>query len=148
MINNIISICYKDPENVEELIEKIRTFPTIKEIYEFINEIYPTWIIIIISKYCKDYSIFDKNWKDICALNGSKQQAIIIIDDMIFDNEHKLIGAFAEVLTSTGFVLRRKLEFSYCTKCLDAVIPTEELYNKIKDKNNIPLKWSSHCINC
>lgn len=140
---------YKDPENVDAVIGRIKSSPTMKEIFEIIDEIYPSWIVGLSQKYCSDYPNFTDNWKHICRANNVKPQAVLIMDELFFDEEHKLLRTLSEVLTCSGFVVRRKSEITQCSVCGFA-LPSAEMYDVLKEKGlpNLPDEWLSKCSGC
>jgi hypothetical protein len=139
---------YSDPDNTPELLTRLSLLPTIKDVKQFIEEIFPNWIITAIDSYSEDYSHLEKNWKVMANMSGVNPAQILIVEDIVFDNCHTLIRNFAELLTRAGFMVRRKNEFFPCPVCNKA-IPSENLYNKMKEKKfPIPDIWKSKCSNC
>lgn len=138
---------YQDPENIDEIMERLKTLPTLKEVKELIEEIFPNWMVAFIPRYSYDYEFFQKNWFKICQIGNISPTEILIIDDMIFDENHYLIRTFAELLSRSGFSVRRKQEFFPCYKC-GLALPTKDLYNMIEERSVVPDVWSSKCKNC
>ena len=138
---------YKDPENVEEILERLKTLPTLKEVKELIDQVFPTWIVTAIPGYSNDYKFFQNNWIMISGMGHVPTTEILIVGDMVFDEDHILIRTFAELLTRSGFSVRRKQEFIPCETC-GLAIPTLNFYNLIEERSVIPPKWSSKCTSC
>ena len=140
---------YRDKENVDEVIGRIKSAPKMKEVFEVIDEIYPSWIVGLSQKYCSDYQSFTDNWKHICRANNVKPQAVLMVDELVFDDEHILLRTLSEVLTCSGFVVRRKGEIIQCSVCGFA-LPSEEMYLRLKEKGipNLPNIWSNKCSSC
>jgi len=143
---------YKDPENVLEIMERLKTLPTLKEVKELIDEVFPTWFISVLPRYSKDYEGFQINWVNVSNMANVRTAQIVIVDDMVFDESHNLIRTFAELLTRSGFSVRRKEEFIPCEKCGNA-LPTREMYEvykKVQEESRIelPENWSNKCKNC
>ena len=123
---------------------EITKLKTLKEVFEYIHEKHPGWIINMYDGYSEDYLQLDANWKNICQTFKCKPQRIIIIERLELDDHY----SFAELLTQTGFLVRTKYEFMPCAKC-NLILPTEEIYKKLKESNKIvPEDWSPCCIKC
>lgn len=140
---------YQDPENVDEIITKLKLLPTMKEVKKLIEEVYPNWFITILPQYSNDYKQLQTNWVNVANKIGVPICHIIIVDDMIFDDNHTLIRTFAELLTRAGFSVRRKEEFFPCQVCGNAIPSKQmyEIYSKTQELT-IPETWSSKCKEC
>jgi len=143
---------YQDPENLPEIMERLKSLPTLKEVKELIDEVFPTWFVCVLTRYSKDYEGFQTNWVNVAKMANIPTTQIVIVDDMVFDENHNLIRTFAELLTRSGFSVRRKDEFIPCETCGDA-IPTQkmyEVYKNVQEENRIelPTTWSNKCENC
>jgi hypothetical protein len=136
---------YQDPTNLDELLTELHSLPTLKEVREFIDRVYPTWLISMISEYSNDYAYMDNNWKKLCADINVNPKEIIIVDSYTLDSDHTLIKQLCELLTRSGFVVRTKNALMPCSDCGKA-IATESLYNILKEnKMPVPDTWSSKC---
>jgi hypothetical protein len=140
---------YIDPSNYEEIIKQLHDTQNVENVIKLINTIYPTWFVDMANIYSEDYTHLTKNWDRICNMIGTKKYFIIFVDEIINDENHKLINYFCEWLTRTGFCVRRNNEFILCDKC-KAVIPCENLWKLLKKSNtpNIPQVWKNHCSKC
>ena len=142
---------YKDPENVNEILEKIKNAPTLGHVKPVLDSLYPGWILGNIKGYSKDYPQLQNNWETICKLSKVKPLEIIIVDFIVYDKLDKftLIKIFSEILTKSGFCVRSKDEFFPCKKC-GLALPTDILYDNMKQNNSksIPSKWMPICENC
>jgi hypothetical protein len=140
---------YKDPENRDEILDKIKDCETLKDINELIKEVYPTWIVNFIDNYSTDYPHLQANWKYVVREMNIKKGQILLIDDYKSDDDHKLIQIFFDIYTSLGFIVRKKDELIPCNICHRA-IPNETLFKKMKDaKLNLKIDtWSSTCSTC
>ena len=139
---------YQDPQNLPEIIERLKHCESITNVRDLAHEIFPDWFIAILDEYCEDYPTLTTNWKKMCEITNTKPVSIIIVDELLFDDSHRLIKGFAECFTRTGFVVRRKSEFIPCSICSKA-IPTIKMYNLFKEKNiSAPDSWSSMCLGC
>jgi hypothetical protein len=143
------NINYEDPENIEQHIERIKESPTMKDIFEIIKDIYPSWIVGLSHTYCDDYPNLKDNWEHICRAKNVKPQAILVVDEIYFDEKHKLLRTLCEVLTCTGFVVRRKSEIVQCSIC-SVAMPSENMFKILQEKGipNIPNNWSPKCSGC
>lgn len=140
---------YQDPENVEELIERIKECETHDKVVDLINEIFPGWILGWPKRYCADYPHLQNNWEFVCKKSGTKTLSVIIVDQIIFDDpKHSLIKLFCELLTVFGHSVRRKEEFIACKICGDA-IPTQIVYNQFCERKiSVPSCFMVKCQNC
>ena len=57
---------FTDPSNIDEIKEQIKNCPTVKDVIEIINNVYPSWLVNIIDNYSDDYPHLTKNWDIIC----------------------------------------------------------------------------------
>ena len=144
-----MSTLYINPENTNDIIDKLKNLETHTEVVNLINDIFPTWIIGWPEKYSDDYPQFTKTWEIICKQNNCKPLCIIIVDKIIFnDKDYSLIQLFAEILTVFGHSVKRKEEFINCKFCTK-LLPTLNVYNKLQENNiKVPTNWGMKCLNC
>lgn len=135
---------YKDDEKYDEHLKIIKQIPNIGKIIEYINTVFPTWLLGLYEGYCYNYPTFNNN------LKKNITNKILLVDDMIFDDEHRLIRTFAEIFSKSGFLVRSKQEFIPCKSCKNKLVPTYYLYNALKIQKNIsfPETWSDKCYKC
>ena len=139
---------YIDPPNADELIQKFNTLTDQKEVEDFIETNFPKWIIQSLPNYSKDYYYLDRNWNTICKKLGVKKQKIILVQEIVFDERHRVLNHIAEEITKKGYVVRRFDEFGYCPVCVGA-IPCIEIWHLMKEKGlPVPLNWNSFCQGC
>lgn len=139
---------YIDPPNTPELLEKIMNLPTIGDIKKLADEIFPGWFVTTMNAYCSDYPHLTKNWETICNMSRVRPTQIMIVDDCVVDDAHRLISVFSECFTRAGFSVRRKIEYNPCEKCGSAV-PVELLWDVFRHKNfNVPSVWNKLCTCC
>ena len=139
---------FTDPSNIDEIKEQIKNCPTVKDVIEIINNVYPSWLVNIIDNYSDDYPHLTKNWDIICEKFQIQKQKIIVVENIMDDSDHKLVKFFADYFTSVGCIVRTKYDIISCTVC-GYGIPNEEIYNKMKDlRMNVPRNWNVKCVNC
>jgi hypothetical protein len=141
---------YKDPENIDEIIEKIKECPTLKEVELLIKELYPTWILYYLVGYSKDYPHLQSNWENIVSQHNIKKGRILIVD--YYNKEDKntqLLKIFCELYTMSGFIVRTKDELTFCKVC-NLAIPCYETFKKMKDIKDLKIidDWSDVCSSC
>ena len=124
---------YVDPDNSEELIQGLSDKKTIKDVIDYIDTVFPKWIITFVNEYSPSYPSLTKNWYEICDNINVKPTAIMIVDHMQFTTDHTLIQTFGELFTKSGFSVRDKIQFVSCIKCKKAY-PTEELHVMLRNK--------------
>jgi hypothetical protein len=136
---------FKNPENFQEYIEKIKSCPTLNDVTLLLNSIYPDWIIQSYPDFSKDYYYLKQNWYDTCKKGHVKPVAILHVNDYLEDDNHTLIRTFCEVYTASGFYVRKNLELQPCSKCGLAIM-TKPIYDNFSVK--IPEIWSDKCSKC
>jgi len=137
-----------DPENCENIIQYMNSIKTTKEMYDYIQQIYPRWLVMALDGYCEDYPHLTSNWDTICSKMGIKPQKIILVTDLVFDDNHRVTMAFAEHMTRNGYIVRRSSEFIACYVCMKA-IPSLEIWKNFKsNKLPCPSAWSIKCAKC
>lgn len=140
---------YKDPENINEIKEKITTLQTLKELVEYINEIYPGWLINYVDRYSYDYPHLEANRDYICRQNKTKKAQIILVDYLSDDEEYSILKIFVNIFVLSGFTVRTKDDIVICDNCQSA-IPSEETFEKMKN-SNIDMRintWNNKCSSC
>lgn len=140
---------YLDPYNASDIIEELKSLPTMGAIKSLIDNTFPTWFVTTMDKYCTDYPHLNKNWRTICQMGNVKSTQVMIVDDFEFNDSHSLAIIFCECFTRAGFSVRRKQEFIPCNNCGSAV-PTQLMWNLFKEKGKIkiPDVWSPNCSCC
>jgi len=140
---------YQNPENTEEIIERLKKCEKHYEVIELINETFPKWILGCYKKYSKDFPQFQNNWEYICKKNGCAILNIIIVDKIVFNNpKYSLIKIFCDLLTVFGHSVRRKEEFIGCKICDDA-LPSEKLYTQLVERKMTTFNcWMIKCRDC
>lgn len=141
---------FKDPENLEEIRDLITKCPTLKEIIELIEQIYPNWIITFLHKYSDDYPHLEKNWEILTKKTNINKTQILIVEyiDDEDDGNHELIQLFVQLFNEIGFIVRSKEEIFPCKIC-KAAIPHIPSYNKMKELNlEVPEVWNDKCSKC
>lgn len=129
-------------------MSEITSLRTMKDVFDTINEKYPTWIIDILPEYSDDYKFLTNHWEQICNKAKTSRQKIILVTHFDQNTEHL---AFAELLTQTGFVVRTVDEFIPCSTC-KKILPTYKTHtifmnSKNKDQFVFPSEWKPTCNN-
>ena len=139
---------YRDPENRDEILGKLREKKTMKEVVELVKETYPEWIVTFMDRFSRDYAFLQHNWVTVCNKMGVRPTQIMIVEDVEQDDNHQVVRHFAECFTRSGFAVRRKMEFIPCENC-GAALPSSMLYDFLKEKDNdVPDSWNKICRNC
>lgn len=139
---------YKDPENVDTVLSKIKNLKTLGEIKTFVDQLFPTWFVTAMDYYCYDYPHLNRNWYAVCDLIVVKPTEIMIVDDIKFDKNHKCIKLFTECFTRSGFSVRRKQEYIPCENC-GCAVPTKFMWELFKQQNiKVPVEWQPTCTKC
>lgn len=147
---------FTDPSNVIEILEQICKLPTLGDIQPLLIKTFPTWIIGSMSGYSLDYPTLNDNWVEICQKMNIKPTEILLVEDLFLQDAslpaehqtHKLVNTFAEILTRSGFVIRRKCDLFPCNNCGRA-IPQSHIYDLMKKQGlQVPEVWSTFCSTC
>lgn len=139
---------YADPENIGDVVERLKNLKTLGEVKKLVDEVFPTWFVTVLPAYSNDYNQLDKNWRTLCSELKVKPAQIMIVDFLQSDSEHTLISTFAECFTRAGFSVRRKSEFIPCQKCSKA-LPTMNMWRFLKEKGHtVPETWRHCCLSC
>lgn len=148
-VENVENCKYRDPDNMEEIIERVKNTEKHNDVVDIINKVFPGWILGWPKKYSKDYIHFQNNWEFVCKKTNSSPLRVVIVDKIVFDDpNYKLVRMFCELLTLCGHSVRRKEEFIGCKVCGDA-IPTHEIYKQLVDRKiNVPSFWNLKCVDC
>jgi len=139
---------YIDPPDQKELITEFLSLETTDQIKDFINLHLPGWLIASTDRYTVDYPDLQKNWQHICDMNSVQPQKIVIVDDIIFDNDHSFMLFICEAMTRKGYVVRKKEELFGCEECGYAM-PCKTIWRKFKDRGvDVPRVWKTICSVC
>lgn len=141
---------YSDPDKdtLQNTVKDIIQSKSIQDVFDLLHKIYPGFVINKLDEYSTDYPHFDKNWRAMCLSLKTRKASIVLVDDFEQDDEHILVKTFCEILTQSGFIVRKYTEFFPCSQC-NSAIPNEEIYDKLKEANiKTPDKWSKSCVIC
>lgn len=140
---------YKDPPNIQEIMEKMKTLASMREINDLVETVFPDWVVTFMIGYSYDYPNLTTNWKKICDIAKTKPAQVMIVEEIVCDENHLLLNAFADCYTKAGFSVRRKREIIPCQKCNDIAVPSEAMW-KVYQENYIPIPtvWSNKCAEC
>jgi hypothetical protein len=127
-------------------------------IKNFIDNIFPGWIVDYTGTYSSDYTFLRNNWFAICKsisdMHGAQvhPQKILYVDKIFFDIkdniQHSLLMFICEQLTRKGYVVRRNDELVKCFLCFKA-IPAEDVWKVMKYKKlPVPESWTDCCYDC
>lgn len=140
---------FQDPENVDEIMGKIKECETHDQVVDLINETFPGWIIGWPKRYSVDFPHFQNNWEFVCNKAETRTLSVIIVDTIIFnDPKYTLVKMFCEILTLFGHSVRRKEEFIGCKMCGDA-IPSQSVFLQLVERKVTTLDcWMIKCRGC
>ena len=139
---------YVDPENTVQLIEELKSQPTLGDVKALVDRVFPEWIVTVMNNYCEDYPHLQQNWNRICTEMKVRPAQVVIVEELVHDDAHSFITNVAECFTRAGFSVRRKREFVPCDGCSSAV-PTQYMWQLFKEKNfTVPETWRPRCRKC
>ena len=138
---------YADPEDIVEKMILIKKSPTLGDVKNLMDKIFPNLFITVLQEYSSDYSHLTENWKNLCKSINTEPKQIIILDN--YSEEDTLVKTFCELFTTAGFSVRRKCEYIPCNVCHNKAIPSEMIHKDFKDRDfNVPETWSESCTAC
>lgn len=140
---------YENPENVDEIVEKVKNCQMHDDVVKLITETFPGWILGCPKRYSVDFPHFQYNWEYVCKKSGCKPLNVVIVDKIVFDDpKYSLINLFCELLTVFGHSVRRKEEFIGCKMCGDA-LPSQEIFSQLVERKATNLQcWMIKCRGC
>jgi hypothetical protein len=139
---------FRDTPERENIIDKLKTSASETTSEQIINVYYPDWLKLSTQKYSNDYPHLQKNWQVLCNQFHTTPKRIVLVEEIHFENDHKILQQVCDFLTQTGYCVRRQEEFVFCSVCGGA-IPCVEIYNLLKEKKfPVPQKWRDMCIDC
>lgn len=133
---SVDSNIYKDSENWESILDLMKTKKTMIEILDLLKETYPGFVVGFMDGYSPEYPHLTEEWEKIVKDIGVKRTQVMIIDNVIFDENHKLVKNFCECFTRAGFSVKMKMEFIPCSNT-GLAVPSELLYHIYKKSNRI-----------
>ena len=125
---------------------EITQLKSMGEVFGYIKEKYPSWMVDMLDKYCFDYPHLNENWTNLSNKYKVPKQKIILVSGF----QHEDHFMIAELLTTAGFIVRTTTEFIPCSVCSSA-IPSRVVYNKFIEEDPdriVPLEWSNKCSTC
>lgn len=139
---------FKDTNNKQDIIAHAQELKTKEDFQNYIEEIFPGWLQYVATEYSPDYSYLNDNWKKICEMNNVEPQKIVLVKSIQFDDDHKILQSFCELMTRRGYVVRRTSEFTLCGKC-HRILPVIEVWHLMKEKGlPVPRRYSQFCRGC
>jgi len=118
------------------------------EAENILKENIPDWLLYSMEAYSADYPTLQKNWEYLCGKIGNPPQKIVIVENVYFDDEHKVLMEICNFLTKNGYCIRRKDEYIPCEVCEKAV-PCVEIYENLKRRGiTVPDIWRKKCKEC
>lgn len=147
--DNYLKEKFSDSNRFVNLLEEFNSMTDEYDILCFIENVFENWLVDVIDGYSSDYKRLDDNWGMLCKQMNVRKRKIILVSELNFNDDFKILKLVCERITTMGFLIRRYCEFVKCKKCKMA-IPSEELYNRMKSVNaNIsPSCWSNNCTRC
>jgi len=139
---------YKDPENKDEILHRLKNSPTLGDIYKLVQEVFPTWIIEFLDNYSYDYPHLRYNWVQVAKDANIKPAKIMIVDYIGTGLDYSLLQHFAEVYTLCGFLVRPKSEIEVCDICNLAIPCKDHWYQMSQLGLDVPEIWNSTCSRC
>jgi len=143
---------FKDPDNLNDIVNQIKNAQTIGTIYSIINNVFPNWILGFTRRYCPNYPHLTQNWHYICKQNNFIPAQVIIVSfiNNFESKEHTLMNIFLDIFYKSGFSVRLSSNYKICPDCNNYVVPTINMYEKFVECNieTIPSTWTETCKKC
>lgn len=139
---------YIDPENIDDILEELKTLATLGDVKNLIDRVFPGLIVGIIPRFSKDYASIQANWEKVCTRTNTRPAQILIMDDYFFQDGYTLVRIFCETFTKAGFCVRKRNEYTGCTVCGNAVATQNNHALLKKLGQQVPTEWSNKCSGC
>lgn len=99
------------------------------ELFEYVQEKMPGWIVAIADEYDPDLSKFSDNWSKLCSQMNRPTQKILIVESFFKGIRHpekkfyyNNVTKVCDLLTRSGFVVKDMDTFSLCKGCSRVMI--------------------------
>jgi len=125
---------YEDPENAQEIMEELKKCPTVNDVVNLLDKTFPEIIVIYLENFCSLYPHLSNNWSIMCEKLKTPRTEIMIVKDLFFDDDHKLLGHFMNCLTMSGFMVRSMKDFVPCVVCKKIAVPGPHIHQTMKEK--------------
>lgn len=145
-----------DPEKIESVLASIKKND---DLYTFVNQLLPNWIIHTCDGYTSEYSILESNWKNLCNEWKTTPQKILIVSYVPSreefeklqsnDSAFQILATCCNQLAGNGFVVRAETELVACKKCEQAML-SRRVYDYLQQHKS-PLvsgEWNDCCKAC
>jgi hypothetical protein len=123
---------FRDPENKQEIFEKISKICSPEMAYEFANSLINSktnekWIEDELDKFSQNLESFNENWKKLSLMFGQNPKKILKVRKLSLqsDQNYVIIRAISEILTRCGYCVRAD-EIVRCKNCSLAYIFDED----------------------
>ena len=123
---------YKNPENTEEILEKLKNVKFGYELFQLIQMTFPTLILNFIKEYSLNYDFLNTIWKERCEKDNVTMKQICIFDTLGEDSSYSVSHRFYEYIKNSGFDIKFKTDIIQCTKCKKA-LPTSSYYKVLSN---------------
>lgn len=138
---------FPDPPNATELLDKLRSLPSMGDVRDFVDEIYPGWIVNAAYAFCTDYPRLNINWLTVAKQLKVIPQQVLLVKQAKLREDQKFLQAICDLTTQAGFCIRDAGDYTLCS-CGRAV-PSRELYCVFMEKElGVPPQWSPRCSGC
>jgi hypothetical protein len=131
---------YEDPSDItlkNKIFSSISAIRVESDVFSFIDEFAPDWIVKKSPEFCEELTVFSNNWKLICdALKQSKKSILIVRKTAISDpeNQYVILRAISEILTRCGYYVRSADEIDTCEVCNFAILFGKNLCFKCESR--------------
>jgi len=142
-----MSNIYKNPNNTDQIKSEIQNLPTIGDIKNYYENMFPTLIVGSIKKYSDDYPLLQKNWEKVCKETNVQPTEILIVDNFDFIQENSLVLLFCEIMSKVGFCVRKKMDIIPCEVCGDA-LPSKTSWELLSENSKTNLPFCIKCTKC
>jgi len=109
-----------------KIIEHMKTCKTIGDVIEYIQEVFPSWIVDEVKGFSDDHPELTKLWEEDCKQNNTKPHKIFLVEE-IHDGE--IMTLFMNFLSTCGIAVQQHNHFRKCKKTQKI---TPILYSKEK----------------
>jgi len=150
--------------NLEKRENILSSIQQTSDLYSFVRQLVPNWIIHTCDGYTFEYSVLELNWKNLCNEWKTTPQKILIVSYVPSQEEFKklqspivdplessfqILATCCNRLAANGFVIRAETELTSCKKCKLAML-SKHVYEYLQ-QNKSPIlsgNWNECCKSC
>lgn len=139
---------YEDTVDSKEILDELNDLAE-SEVLPYVKSKFKNWIVQELKEYSPDYPHLTENWAYMCRQARIEPKCILLVREIMFDDKHRVMSAFCEKLTKSGYVVRRFGDIFPCDVCYRGIMCSESWFLlRKKGGFRIPDMWAERCVSC